>query len=168
MTNVGSSVNCDRCTKGCRGCRWHEEMQALCEFHDTAQQGAGRSVSASKNIPFIRPPAWHALPASADIGNKLKWIRSTLTTSPFHLRTLGPVSFLPYWVMIGWSHWPQPIINHCCLQVPQAFFFYPLSLLVSQGPLPWWISLWGCSSSLRGLVMGWDHLHIQVLRQNLT
>lgn len=104
-------------------------MQAVCEFHDTAQQGAGRSVSASKNIPFIRPPVWRALPASADIGNKLKWIRSTLTTSPFHLRTLGPVSFLPYWVMIGWSHWPQPIINHWRLQVPRAFS--PPSLLIS-------------------------------------
>lgn len=41
-----------------------------------------------------------------------------------------------YWAMIGWSHWPQHIINHCCLQVP--WFFLPL--LVSQGPILWWIS----------------------------
>lgn len=90
---------------------------------------AGRCLSVGKNIPFIPPPARCTLAASADIGNKPKWIRSALTTSPFHLRTPGPVSFLPYWAMIGWSHWPQPIINHCRLQVPQIFF--PSLLLIS-------------------------------------
>lgn len=104
------------------------KLQAFCEFHITSQQGAAHSVSVAKNIPFLPPLAQCALPASPGIGNKLKWIRSTLTTSPFHLRTLGPVSFLPYWAMIGWSHWPQSVINHCRLQVPQVF---SPSLLIS-------------------------------------
>lgn len=89
----------------------------------SAGRGAGRSLSVGKNVPFFPPLARCTFAAIADIGNEPKWIRSALTTSPFLLHTPRPVSFLPYWAMIGWSHWPQPIINHCRLQVPQVFFF---------------------------------------------
>lgn len=98
----------------------------------SAGREAGRSLSVGKNIPFFPPLARCTFAAIADIGNEPKWIRSALTASPFLLHTPRPVSFLPYWAMIGWSHWPQPIINHCRLQVPQVFFFFfPPLLLIS-------------------------------------
>lgn len=123
-------VNCDVCTKGGRGWWWREK-----NYRHSANStlrlnwGAGRSLIVGRIFLLFLQWTQCTLAASADIGNKLKWIRSALTTFPFHLRTPGPVSFLPYWAMIGWSHWAQPIINHCRLQVPEVFF--PPLLLIS-------------------------------------